>query len=70
MGRNGLINRMLLSYLFQQGTSDVFLCAWMLFYLQPKYKNAFAMFKVYEKDLHTPIHLENNILFAKAIIMD
>jgi iron-sulfur cluster repair protein YtfE (RIC family) len=42
----------------------------MLFYLQPKYKNAFAMFKVYEKDLHTPIHLENNILFAKAIIMD
>ena len=31
------------------------------------YKVAFAMLKEFEEDLHTHIHLENNILFPKAI---
>jgi regulator of cell morphogenesis and NO signaling len=34
------------------------------------YKVAFAMLKDYEEDLHTHIHLENNILFPKAIILE
>ncbi|MFN3802648.1 iron-sulfur cluster repair di-iron protein [Belliella pelovolcani] len=31
------------------------------------YKVAFAMLKEFEEDLHTHIHLENNILFPKAV---
>ena len=31
------------------------------------YKVAFAMLKEFEEDLHLHIHLENNILFPKAI---
>jgi regulator of cell morphogenesis and NO signaling len=34
------------------------------------YKVAFAMLKEFERDLHTHIHLENNILFPKAIILE
>jgi len=34
------------------------------------YKVAFAMLKEFEEDLHTHIHLENNILFPKAIILE
>lgn len=34
------------------------------------YKVAFAMLKEFEEDLHTHIHLENNILFPKAITME
>lgn len=30
------------------------------------YKVAFAMLQEFENDLHTHIHLENNILFPKA----
>ena len=31
------------------------------------YKVTFAMLQEFEQDLHTHIHLENNILFPKAI---
>lgn len=34
------------------------------------YKVAFAMLKEFENDLHKHIHLENNILFPKAIKME
>lgn len=34
------------------------------------YKTAFSMLKEFEKDLHTHIHLENNILFPKSIEME
>jgi regulator of cell morphogenesis and NO signaling len=34
------------------------------------YKVAFAILKEFEEDLHTHIHLENNILFPKAIILE
>jgi len=34
------------------------------------YKVAFAMLKEYEEDLHTHIHLENNILFPKAVSLE
>jgi regulator of cell morphogenesis and NO signaling len=34
------------------------------------YKVAFAMLKEFEEDLHTHIHLENNILFPKAITLE
>ncbi|MET3113436.1 regulator of cell morphogenesis and NO signaling [Pedobacter sp. CG_S7] len=34
------------------------------------YKVSFAMLKEYEDDLHTHIHLENNILFPKAIELE
>lgn len=34
------------------------------------YKVAFAMLKEFEEDLHKHIHLENNILFAKAVILE
>lgn len=33
------------------------------------YKVAFAMLKEFEEDLHTHIHLENNILFPKSIAL-
>lgn len=33
------------------------------------YRVAFAMLKEFEEDLHTHIHLENNILFPKAIAL-
>ncbi|MFD2036352.1 iron-sulfur cluster repair di-iron protein [Belliella marina] len=33
------------------------------------YKVAFAMLKEFEEDLHTHIHLENNILFPKAKVL-
>lgn len=34
------------------------------------YKVAFAMLKEFEEDLHKHIHLENNILFNKAVILE
>ncbi|GAB4155225.1 iron-sulfur cluster repair di-iron protein [Polaribacter sp.] len=34
------------------------------------YKVAFAMLEEFEKDLHLHIHLENNILFPKAIALE
>jgi regulator of cell morphogenesis and NO signaling len=34
------------------------------------YKVTFAMLKEYEQDLHKHIHLENNILFKKAIELE
>lgn len=34
------------------------------------YKVAFAMLQEFEQDLHTHIHLENNILFPKAIKLE
>ncbi len=34
------------------------------------YKVTFAMLKEFEKDLHKHIHLENNILFPKAVILE
>jgi regulator of cell morphogenesis and NO signaling len=34
------------------------------------YKVSFAMLKEFEEDLHTHIHLENNILFPKTIEME
>ncbi|MCV9927005.1 iron-sulfur cluster repair di-iron protein [Flavobacterium sp. LS1R49] len=34
------------------------------------YKVTFAMLKEFEQDLHKHIHLENNILFPKAIILE
>lgn len=34
------------------------------------YKVAFATLKEFEEDLHTHIHLENNILFPKAIVLE
>ena len=34
------------------------------------YKVTFAMLEEFEKDLHLHIHLENNILFPKAIILE
>ena len=34
------------------------------------YKVTFAMLKEYEQDLHKHIHLENNILFKKAITLE
>jgi regulator of cell morphogenesis and NO signaling len=34
------------------------------------YKVTFAMLQDFEKDLHLHIHLENNILFPKAIILE
>jgi regulator of cell morphogenesis and NO signaling len=34
------------------------------------YKVAFANLKAFEEDLHTHIHLENNILFPKSIELD
>lgn len=34
------------------------------------YKVAFATLKEFEEDLHTHIHLENNILFPKAIALE
>lgn len=34
------------------------------------YKVAFALLKEFEEDLHLHIHLENNILFPKAIAME
>ena len=34
------------------------------------YKVAFALLKEFEQDLHLHIHLENNILFPKAIMME
>lgn len=34
------------------------------------YKTSFAMLKEFEQDLHLHIHLENNILFPKAIEME
>lgn len=34
------------------------------------YKVAFAMLKEYEEDLHLHIHLENNIMFPKAIALE
>lgn len=34
------------------------------------YKVTFALLKEFEEDLHTHIHLENNILFPKAIAME
>ncbi|WP_026898789.1 iron-sulfur cluster repair di-iron protein [Daejeonella oryzae] len=34
------------------------------------YKVAFALLKEFEADLHAHIHLENNILFPKAIILE
>lgn len=34
------------------------------------YKVSFALLKEFEKDLHMHIHLENNILFPKAIAME
>lgn len=34
------------------------------------YRVAFALLKEFEEDLHTHIHLENNILFPKAISME
>lgn len=34
------------------------------------YKVAFAMLQEFEQDLHKHIHLENNILFPKAVILE
>jgi regulator of cell morphogenesis and NO signaling len=34
------------------------------------YKVTFAMLKEFEEDLHKHIHLENNILFTKAVILE
>jgi regulator of cell morphogenesis and NO signaling len=34
------------------------------------YRVAFEMLKDYEQDLHTHIHLENNILFPKAVQLE
>jgi regulator of cell morphogenesis and NO signaling len=34
------------------------------------YKVAFAMLQEFEQDLHKHIHLENNILFTKAVILE
>jgi regulator of cell morphogenesis and NO signaling len=34
------------------------------------YKVAFAMLQEFEEDLHKHIHLENNILFTKAVILE
>lgn len=34
------------------------------------YKVTFAMLKEFEGDLHTHIHLENNILFPKAMVLE
>lgn len=34
------------------------------------YKVTFAMLKAFEDDLHKHIHLENNILFPKAIVLE
>lgn len=34
------------------------------------YRVAFAMLREFEQDLHTHIHLENNILFPRAIAME
>ncbi len=34
------------------------------------YRVAFAMLKEFEEDLHEHIHLENNILFPKAIALE
>ncbi len=34
------------------------------------YKVAFAMLKEFQDDLHLHIHLENNILFPKAVLME
>jgi regulator of cell morphogenesis and NO signaling len=34
------------------------------------YKVAFAMLDEFEQDLHKHIHLENNILFSKAVILE
>ncbi|RAR75803.1 hemerythrin HHE cation binding domain-containing protein [Flavobacterium aciduliphilum] len=34
------------------------------------YKVTFAMLKEYEQDLHKHIHLENNILFHKAVELE
>jgi regulator of cell morphogenesis and NO signaling len=34
------------------------------------YKVTFAMLKEFEEDLHKHIHLENNILFPKAVILE
>ena len=33
------------------------------------YKVTFQMLQEFESDLHTHIHLENNILFPKAIVL-
>jgi regulator of cell morphogenesis and NO signaling len=34
------------------------------------YKVTFAMLKEFEEDLHKHIHLENNILFPKAVLLE
>jgi regulator of cell morphogenesis and NO signaling len=34
------------------------------------YRVTFALLKEFEQDLHLHIHLENNILFPKAIAME
>jgi len=34
------------------------------------YRVAFALLKEFEEDLHKHIHLENNILFPKALEME
>jgi regulator of cell morphogenesis and NO signaling len=34
------------------------------------YRVTFAMLAEFEQDLHTHIHLENNILFPKAIALE
>ena len=34
------------------------------------YRVSFALLKEFEQDLHLHIHLENNILFPKAILME
>lgn len=36
----------------------------------PTYKTAYAMLQEFEKDLHKHIHLENNILFPKAAMLE
>ena len=33
------------------------------------YRVAFSMLQEFEQDLHTHIHLENNVLFPKAMVL-
>ena len=43
---------------------------WLLDITCNTYKVAFSMLEEFEHDLHKHIHLENNILFPKAIVLE
>jgi regulator of cell morphogenesis and NO signaling len=51
-----------ISYLTNNYTPPVHACN--------TYKVTFALLKEFEDDLHKHVHLENNILFPKAVILE